>query len=268
VDVIPLVRDVGRRYEPGWCTYNSTLLDFPEAEVCCGGINSKTPKAAAVWRQGNLLHFGFEPSAADLNETGQALLVNAVVYISRFRDDRPIALTPSPFAGVSWYPRSGIDGRLGHKDAGASYWEHYFAKDAVAGVNTKDPDACRAWYKKVRGFLHAAKDGKLTIDPEAQAFGVSPNTPEFFEKACAAQREGGEAAARARRLLGRYAPEGPGPDASAEAWREWSQKNRAYLFFSDMGGYRWYVDPLAQKRGVPTAELRGPARADRPLGGR
>jgi hypothetical protein len=31
------------------------------------------------------------------------------------------------------------------------------------------------------------------------------------------------------------------------------------------GDYRWYIDPLAKKRGVPTAELRGPKRGDATL---
>ena len=52
------------------------------------------------------------------------------------------------------------------------------------------------------------------------------------------------------------------PDAAAEAWSAWIGAHRDVLFFSESGGYRWYVDPLAKRRGVPTAKLRGPARAD------
>lgn len=37
--------------------------------------------------------------------------------------------------------------------------------------------------------------------------------------------------------------------------------NGTYLFFTETGGYVWRLDPLAQKRGVPTAELRGSRRA-------
>ena len=41
------------------------------------------------------------------------------------------------------------------------------------------------------------------------------------------------------------------------------KENRPYLFFSDQGDYRWYVDTLARKRGIPSQDLRGPARASR-----
>jgi hypothetical protein len=43
-------------------------------------------------------------------------------------------------------------------------------------------------------------------------------------------------------------------------------ENRPYLFASDTADYRWYVDPLAKRRGVPSAELRGPKRADQAAG--
>ena len=49
IEVIPLVRDPKATHPPGWCTY-SDALDSPETEVICGGVNSKTATAAAVWR--------------------------------------------------------------------------------------------------------------------------------------------------------------------------------------------------------------------------
>ncbi len=35
-----------------------------------------------------------------------------------------------------------------------------------------------------------------------------------------------------------------------------------FMFAWDGGDYRWYLDPLAARRGVPTMEFRGPKRAD------
>lgn len=62
------------------------------------------------------------------------------------------------------------------------------------------------------------------------------------------------------KLLRRYAPDGPA-GAQADDWQRWWETNEKYLFFSKAGWYRWYVDPLAEKRGVPTADLRGQKRA-------
>ena len=63
---------------------------------------------------------------------------------------------------------------------------------------------------------------------------------------------------RGGRLLDRYAPAGPVDRDSAAAWKSWWLANKPYLFFSDSGGYRWYIDPLAKKRQIPTLDLRGP----------
>jgi len=55
----------------------------------CGGKNSKVPEYAAIWRQGHLLHFGFHQTPAELNTNGQSMLINSILYIARFTEDRP-----------------------------------------------------------------------------------------------------------------------------------------------------------------------------------
>jgi hypothetical protein len=261
VALLPLVADPKQSFEPGWCTYTGDF-DSPEVEVFCGGLNSKIPTAAAIWRQGNLLHFGFEPSPAALNAAGRALLVNAVVYISRITEDRPIPRTPSPFEGVTPVARAGPDRLFRRPDPSPDYLASYFSAEARAAGNAKDPAAFKRWYRENRAFLRAdAKTGKLILDGEAKALGVAPAEPGFFAKVTAAL-SGGWSAERARHLLRRYAPQGPASGDGA-AWQKWWEENRPYLFFSDSGGYRWYVDPLAKKRKVPSARLRGADRASK-----
>ena len=224
-----------------------------------GGVNVKMAAAAACWRQGNLLHFGFEQSPAEMNEAGQRLLLNSIAYISRFTEDRPIAVTPSVFAGPVPLPRAYLDRRL--RDKGdASDISGIAGQGVVDLLKGMRADAIRAWYAEHRGYLHPGADRKLVIDEDATALGVPFDRVEFFDKAIAALRAGGEQSARAARLLARYAPVEVTANTT-DAWQAWLRPNRPYLFFSDQGDYRWYVDPLAKKRGVPSAQLRGPARA-------
>lgn len=261
VQVLPLVAKIDQNYPAGWCVYNSTIVDSPEVEIICGGINHKTTEAAAVWRQGNLLHFGFEQAPDAMNDVGKALLLNSIAYIARFTEDRPIPDTPSPFAGRIILTRMSVDYRLDRPDRWQAMWRGYFAPATLAKAGVSDPDACGRWYKSVRGFLCADSSGKLVIDEDARAMGTALDSGDFIPKLIAGLRAGGEPAARARRVIERHVAEGPGKGAPAGAWESWWSSNQPYLFFCDSGDYRWYIDPLAKKRGVPASSLRGPARA-------
>lgn len=251
-----------KRYDDGWCTYVYKYAESPEVEVICGGVNSKTAKAAAVWRQGNLLHFGFEQSPSELNATGQALLINAISFIAHFTEDRPIARTPSPFAGVAPADRGALARAFVQTNYPLKHLEYILSKPVYEALEPFDDDGRRQWCDEFVPYLHADEEGKLAVDEEAKEFGTPPNWDTFLENAIAELRRSNNA--RVRRLLARYAPDGPGADAAAGAWQSWWQENKPYLFFSDGGGYQWYLDPLAKRRSIPTAELRGPARADTP----
>lgn len=226
IDVLPLVHDIHRTWNPGWSTHARDFALYPDVEYFTGGVNHQTPTSAALWRQGNLLHFGFEQSPMEMNELGQKLLLNSIAYISHFTEDRPIAVTPSVFAG----------------------------EVASARSRSKLPP-------QERQFLHPDENQKLVIDEDLKAIGRPFDQPQFFEKTIAALKGSAVEAERARRLLERYVPCGP-KGGGVDQWTSWWQGNRPYLFASDAGDYCWYIDPLARKRGIPTAELRGSKRAD------
>jgi hypothetical protein len=261
--VLPLIPAASQRNQPGWCTYIRGMSDAPEIEVFCGGINAKTATAAAVWRQGNLLHYGFDISPDEMNEWGRALLVDAITYIARFTDDRPIMQTDSPFAGQEIITRPRIDEVVRRGDGWWDYLKSYFDQGALAAVGVKDLPSFAKWFPSVRDYLVSSAEGLLRVDGDAQEMRQNPGRREFFDRAVTDLKRPGKEAERARRMLARYAPEGPGTQATAGAWADWWRANADYLFFGEAGGYRWYLDPLARARGVPTAQLRGPARASR-----
>ncbi|MEW6306154.1 MAG: hypothetical protein AB1705_22025 [Verrucomicrobiota bacterium] len=264
ITVYPLVDDTKRQYRAGWCSYSDDFADLPEVEYMCGGINSKTHTAAAIWRQGNLLHFGFEQSPAEMNETGQALLLNSIAYISRFTQDRPIVITPSVFAGPVPPMRTYPQRIIAREDRDLADLNYYLSAETLAELRGKNRNEHSEWFARMRSYLGPADSQKLGVDKTALSFGAPPDKPEFFERLIDVSRTNQERRAEAGRLLARYAPDGPGEGASAEAWQQWWQTNKPYLFYSDAGGYRWYIDPLAKKRGISTTRLRGPARADQP----
>ncbi len=273
IDVLPLLREKPSGREPGWCVYTYEHEQAPELEVFCGGVNGKTPNAAAIWRQGHLLHFGFQPSPDRMTDAGRALLVNAISYIARFTEDRPIVRTRNA-AGESAriLDRAAIDRWLKNSQRDKRYLEWFLTKETYQTLAGKSRAEIGDWYKEARPYLYADANGRLAVDDEARKYGPSPADMAFLTKAIgdrdAAASTATAASATAKKLLERYVSSelvsgGPGRDASAERWSAWLKENQRYLFFSDSGGYRWHLDPLAKKRGRPTAELRGPARATR-----
>ena len=253
-------------YKRGWGSYYYEFADVPEVEFFCGGVNEKTPRASALWRQGNLLHFGFEQSPAEMNDTGRAMLVNSTAYISRFTEDRPIDVTPSVFGAE---PVSTTRRRAGYFTDTTRFpgfrmdgLTNTFSSGALKSFNWRDRTAATAWFQEARPWLHPSPGNLLEVDEDAKSLGIPFNSPEFFPKIITAMCDR-HTKAKAASVLARYAPEGPGPNASANAWQDWWEGNASYLFYSEMGCYRWYLDPLAKKRGIPTKDLRGLARADR-----
>jgi len=262
VTVLPLVDDLRRSYPDGWCTYTYEHVQAPELEILCGGVNSKTPMASAIWRQGNLLHFGFEQSPAELNTLGQALLINSICYIARFAEDRPIVRLSKSFRPLD---RGAIDRLINRSDRELDlYLDWYLAGKTRQAVRDLSREDLADWFRVQRGFLHADERGKFVIDEEAQEFGVAPDSESLIPAAIAAWSESDEPDGLPRRLLLRYVADGPEPSGAVDDWKHWWQENRAYLFFTDTGGFVWHIDPLAKKRGLPTQSLRGSARASQP----
>jgi len=186
------------------------------------------------------------------------LLLNCIAYISRFTEDRPIAVTPSVFGGSVALPRAYTDRRLGEKgDASDAAW--LLSERTLEQLKSRSREQVQKWYAEHRAYLHPSADLKLEVDEDALALRTPIDRLEFFDQTIAALAS--EKSQRAAKLLARYAPTDAGQPESASGWTAWLKANRAYLFFSDQGDYRWYVDPLAKRRGIPTAELRGPKRA-------
>ena len=186
IRVLPLVDDHKRSWHPGWCTYSDDFARNPDVEFFCGGVNHKTPKAAGFWRQGNLLHFGFEQSPAEMNDVGQKLLLNAIAYISRFSEDRPIAVTPSVFAGPVAYRRSTPAKCLRDPEYRIDWVKDLFTPEVWAKLSElPDREKMAQWADDNAKFFHPDDAHKLAIDDDLVALGVAFDQPDFFDKTLA-----------------------------------------------------------------------------------
>ncbi|MEO6597034.1 MAG: hypothetical protein ABIP94_20000 [Planctomycetota bacterium] len=252
-------------HEAGWCTYEQTLDHAPDVEIMCGGKNSKLPTAAAIWRQGHLLHFGFQQDPSQLNEVGRNLLENCIVYVAGFRGDRPLGNVRSVFRpGPRFETRGWLRSTLKNKDAtAAQIAERFFAGARREQLAAMDIEQAKQWLDAHMTFLVPQPDGHLDACPDLEALQLDVRAPEFVRGMRTAL--GGAVATQAAgcRILHRHCAEGPrnGTEpAEAAAWTTFLEANEPYLFFSENADCSWLLDPLAKARGVPCAELRGPAR--------
>lgn len=75
----------------GLITHPGGFEDSPEAEFISGGVSAKGLHAVAIGRHGNFLHWGFAASPDDMTEEAKSVFANAIVYISQFAGQTPIA---------------------------------------------------------------------------------------------------------------------------------------------------------------------------------
>jgi len=194
-----------------------------------------------------------------MNDNCKNLLVNCICYIARFTDDRPIIETPSGFVtGQKWIRDRDRIARLTPELF--SLLPDMMTPELFEQVRGKNFDEVQQWFQSARPYIRSNSDGLFCLDDVARSFATPPAEPEFLANAILALHNR-ENSKLARQLLERYVPDGPSATASANEWEKWWKENRDYLFFSDTGGYRWYIDPLAKARGIPTSKLVGPERA-------
>ena len=125
-----------------------------------------------------------------------------------------------------------------------------------------DAETRANWAKRHTPFFTTDADSKIELDEDLQAIGMGFDDAQFLDSTTQQLASSNEAERqRAMRLLSRYVPDGPSSGKSV-TWRTWHRQNEPYLFATDFGHYRWYIDPLAKRRGVATSQLRGIARMD------
>jgi hypothetical protein len=111
-----------------------------------------------------------------------------------------------------------------------------------------DAEKYRKYYQENLEYLHtplrkSPATSVVVVDEEVKSLGLSNRKVELLDR-CVSMLEKGEKAELALRVLKRYTSES---FADAKDWRAWLEKNRGRLFFSDAGGFMFFVAPLPGK---------------------
>ena len=217
--------------------------DSPECERIAGGVNSKGPSAVAIGRQANMLHWGFYCAPDRMTESARSVFLNAIVYMRQFEGEQPLVPKWSMARGwklqwlETWVAFSPAERAQTDKGLVAYYLKHVPA-DLSAGE--MDAATVRAWWQTNQAYLVARKGGFIEVDADLVGLGVGNQDIALFT-ALADKLEAAPDDPTALRIAARYLP--AEVKATARAIREFHGQNEGHLFFSDVGGYRWFVDP-------------------------
>lgn len=217
--------------------------DSPDCEVISGGINSKGPDAVAIGRQANLLSWGFYGAPDRMTSEARAAFLNALVYMQGFDGHRPlvkrVARGREVLTAILTYLDEFEVGSDNYESM-VDYVREQFPPGATKGEGL-DQKHLFGWYEANLEALRYDVDARrFVVDADLEELGCSNRELELFEGLASTFEEhpGSELALR---VLKRYAPASAPTDA--RGLREWVEANRAALFFTDVGGYRWMLDP-------------------------
>ena len=101
-----------------------------------------------------------------------------------------------------------------------------------------DPNGLVQYYRNDFEFIY--KDQVFLIDNELKSLGLNSNRQTETLERLISLLEDEKHAHTVRRLLARYTYQS---FQSVEQWRSWFSDNKESIFFSDVGGYKFFVVP-------------------------
>jgi hypothetical protein len=118
-----------------------------------------------------------------------------------------------------------------------------------------------SWYAENRPYMIEKRRYFHEVDVDAKAVGIANYDPRLLD-ACVTALEQGKDTERSARILTRYTGE---RFAQPAEWRTWLNASRSDLFFSDVGGYRFFSKSgtdAAHRRAVRALSLAEPSVAN------
>lgn len=238
----------GRTVDYGVVSDGHGFEDSPDCERISGGVNSKGPHAVAIGRQANMLQWGFYAAPDRMTASARRAFLNALVYMTRFDGHRP--LVEKRARSRDWLVQM-----IGHvaeldemepdlRESYAGYLKDAFPAGWVEDLGLDAAALGERLAAEVEYVHHSEGSRDFGIDATLRELGVSNRAPAFLgllERRLDADPADRVALELAERYLGEHG-------GSAEEALAFLREHEGRLFFSDTGGYRWYVDPLAEGR--------------------
>ena len=231
-----LVQKTGKRYG-SVVARSHGFTGSPDAEAIVLGFNSgKEYGAVGIGRHGNFLQWGYWAPPSQMTEAGKKLFLNCIHYIHKFDGKAPLirriathrldTIRLAPSAERLWQRRKNDE----------SFTP--FIPDEITKKFPGDPNGLVQYYKDNIELIY--RERQFHVDSELKSLGLKSNRELGTLERLISLLEDNAHTDTARLLLQRYTNKS---FQSAEQWQSWFEDNKDRIFFSDVGGFKFFVVP-------------------------
>ncbi|UCE46959.1 MAG: hypothetical protein JSW47_15275, partial [Phycisphaerales bacterium] len=190
--------------------------------------------AVGIGRHAHVLQWGYFDSPSEMTEAGRKLFLNCICYIHRFDRVRPLVRRVVSHRLNAIRLALLID-RIKDK----SFFSSTFTPELMEKFkgNAKGLADC---YRQNLEFVYRARG--YQVDSELKELCLESNRTVKTLGRLIEMLDDPQRAEKATRLLRRYTS--PHENlTNSEQWRQWFAENKDRIFFSDTGGYKFFVTP-------------------------
>ena len=231
------VQRSGKEYG-GVVSHAYGFTDSPDAEALVLGLNrGKEFGAIGIGRHGNFLQWGYSAPPSQMTDSGKKLFINCICYIAKFNGKLPLVRRQGS-------PREDALslGAVADRIKDEKFFPQTFGAE-LSDDYKNNPDKIVQYYVENFELVYrqfSNLEGGYRVDKELKSLGISSNRKIATLEKLIELLDDPEKSQAAKTALARYS------DLSFETpeqWRQWLQQNRDRIFFSDFGGYKFFVTP-------------------------
>ncbi len=217
----------GNGYMIGQILVGMGFNDSPDCEFISGGHSIKDITGMALGRSGNMFHWGFSASPDFMTESAKQVFVNTVFYMAQFNGKKPIVKM------IKGESRKWVD-EFCYRKTGQLI-DH---KNKTYPKPKNEQDTLVKYYTENYDYFINPEGDTFEVDHDAKSLGIANNNIQLLNKGVELLEDNKDTE-KAFRILKRYTDY---DFNTASKWRNWLITYKEYLFFTELGGYKFKID--------------------------
>ncbi len=210
--------------------------DSPDAEAIALGFNrGKEYGAVGIGRHANVLQWGYFDPPSQMTEPARKLFLNCICYIHRFDRVRPLVRRDASHRLNAIRLAILID-----EIKDKSFFSSTFGPELMEKYKG-NAKGLADYYRKNLEFVYC-DDRIFQVDADLKDLALESNRTLETLGRLIELLDDPQRAEKATQLLRRYTSRHE-DFTGAKQWRQWFAENKNRIFFSDVGGYKFFVMP-------------------------